>query len=332
MPVIYYSPDDNAGDKVIELEEDESVLDALLRSDIDVPFGCKSGVCQSCLMQSPDSIPNTAKQGLKQTQIEQGLFLACSCAPKDDLRVHPGNVSSQRLNAKVLAKRKLDNNIILLRVENVTSYRAGQFMTLWNENRVARSYSTASVPLKDEFIEFHIKRIENGAFSDWAWDNLNEGDSIQIQGPLGECFYTKTEFSQDMMLSGIGTGLAPLFGIARDALNQGHSGNIKMIIGGRRSSGFYLIEELLELQETFRNFDVTFVAEDIDNSEVPEGATIIKGDIYKEVNTMIPSFKNMKVFLCGAETFVRKMKKQCFLGGANMKEIMSDPFIAFGKT
>lgn len=330
MPNIYYCPDDDSGDQRIDIADGESLLDGLLRAGIDVPFGCKGGVCQSCILQSQDPIPIAAQRGLKNTQVEQGLFLSCSCIPEEGFRVSTANRSSQVVPARVIEKTALSENIFRLRIENVVNYRSGQFMTLWNEHNVARSYSTASLPINDKYIEFHIKRIENGAFSSWAWSNLNEGDKVHVQGPLGDCFYTPTEFSQDIFLSGIGTGLAPLYGIARDALNQGHTGTISMVIGGKQSSGFYLINELIELQKTHNNFNVTFVAQDIGNKDFPENTRIIEGDIYQEVNTTIPSFKNVKVFLCGAETFVRKMKKQCFLGGANMKEIMADPFIAFG--
>jgi len=45
MPTIYY-------DKLsIKLKDDETILDGLLRNDIDYPNSCKSGVCQLCMCQ-----------------------------------------------------------------------------------------------------------------------------------------------------------------------------------------------------------------------------------------------------------------------------------------
>lgn len=42
----------------------ESVLDALLREQIDIPYACKEGACQSCMIRSlAGSPPAKAQQG-----------------------------------------------------------------------------------------------------------------------------------------------------------------------------------------------------------------------------------------------------------------------------
>ena len=50
------------------------------------------------------------------------------------------------------------------------------------------------------------------------------------------------------MLAGAGTGLAPLYGIARDALAQGHTGPVWLFHGGVDLRGLYLAEELKALR------------------------------------------------------------------------------------
>ncbi len=328
MTVIYYQDSQETPAKAIALNEGESLLDGLLRLGYDVPFGCKSGVCQSCLMRATDgNIPEQAQAGLKPTQIEQGYFLSCSCIPEAGFRACPPNLESALVAARVIDKISLTDDIFRLRVERVTSYKPGQFMTLWNENKVARSYSTASVPEKEDYIEFHIKRIADGAFSNWAWEQLENDDVIHLQGPLGECFYTKSDLTQPLFLSGIGTGLAPLYGIARDALNQGHTGDISLYVASKRASRFYLVEELLELQEQFDNFSVRFIAQEMENARESHIKEFVVGDIYQYTKEAVQDFTGFKVFLCGAGSFVKKMKKQCFLAGARLTEIMADPFI-----
>ena len=55
--------------------DDESVLNALLREGVDIPYGCQTGVCQSCIMKTEHSVvPRDAQKGLREVQKQQGYF------------------------------------------------------------------------------------------------------------------------------------------------------------------------------------------------------------------------------------------------------------------
>ena len=97
MTVITFTP--NEGDSVkVSLEPQESVLKGLLRSGIDVPYGCQAGACQSCMMKSNSSeIPLESQQGLKPTQQALGYFLSCQCYPNESLTVEPIDISIKDL-------------------------------------------------------------------------------------------------------------------------------------------------------------------------------------------------------------------------------------------
>ncbi len=330
MTVIFYQAESNGETIEVSLQENESFLDGLLRSGHEVPHGCKEGVCQSCMMKATEGTPpESSLADLTPNQIEQGFFLCCCCIPTDTLKATALNQSTQLIEAKVVEKSALNKDIFRLRVENKVDYHPGQFLTLWNANNVARSYSIASAPNTDNFIEFHIKRIENGAFSDWAWQQLNVGDAIKLQGPLGLCYYGNIPKDQPILLSGIGTGLAPLFGIVREALLKDHTGNITLFVGAKNSNNFYLIKELIALAEKHDNLSLFFVAQEVNKTDHPELSSIIEGNIYHEVKQRFPSLKGYKVFLCGAASFVRKMKSQCYIGGTDMKDILSDTFLPY---
>jgi len=59
-------------------EDNESVLDLLLRQNIDISFSCRTGLCQSCLLQADNCEPDkNAQTGLKDIAVEQQQFLAC---------------------------------------------------------------------------------------------------------------------------------------------------------------------------------------------------------------------------------------------------------------
>lgn len=66
----------------------ETVLDNLTGQGAAVPFSCRSGACQTCLMRATKGMPPSASQsGLKPTLREQGYFLACMCKAQADMEV-----------------------------------------------------------------------------------------------------------------------------------------------------------------------------------------------------------------------------------------------------
>ena len=328
MSTIYYK-NNNGNTQQVTLEEDETVLNALLRCGIDVPFGCRTGVCQSCIMQAEHStVVATAQKGLREVQKQQGYFLSCCCKPKEPMVVSLSN-EYKKETTTVLEKSMLTPNIVRVRVKKTMCYRSGQYMTLWKDSDTARTYSLASHPTHDDFIEFHIRIYEDGVFSPWAAHELAVGDELQIQGPMGDCFYANKDKSQDLFLSGLGTGLAPLYGIARDALLAGHTGKILLLLGARVEKALYYQTELAALSSKFSNFEVRYSVQEIE-SEL-QATRSRESDIYATAKMLIPDFTGKKVFLCGGESFVRKMKKQCFLSGANMGDIFSDTFLSFPK-
>jgi ferredoxin/truncated hemoglobin YjbI len=79
--------------------EGESVLDALLRHGINVPFSCRSGSCHVCMQQCVQgTVPEKAQRSLKPEQREQGYFLPCRCVPETDMEIAPRPSRSHQTN------------------------------------------------------------------------------------------------------------------------------------------------------------------------------------------------------------------------------------------
>ena len=313
----------------VPIDPKESVLDALLRAGHDVPYGCKSGACQACMLQAQSGeLPPHCQPGLGDAVKQLGYFLSCSCYPTSETPLHicTSDEAIQKIPAVVSEKSFIGKQILRLRLNATIDYQPGQYFTLWRDNQLARSYSVASVPPLQTELEFHIKHIENGAFSHWAANTLQVGDTLNLQGPMGTCFYTPQQAEQTLLLAGIGTGLAPLYGIVRDALAKQHSGNIYLYVAARDANNFYYTEALKQLCQKHPNLQVKFVCQTLAEAHAAEEFTV--GDIYQVIKQQHPNMRDYKVFLCGAESFVKKLKKQCFLAGTKMTDILADAFLA----
>lgn len=305
---------------------EESVLDTLLRHDHQIPYGCRAGACQSCMMISEQGeIPADAQENLTPAEKEQGYFLACQCKPQGSMSVALKPTRQEPVIGTVVEKAVLNSQVARLRVRASMDYRAGQFVNLYRNGALYRSYSLASVPALDNYLEFHIKRVEGGKFSPWIYDELQPGVQLALEGPKGLCFYTPLDPQQPLLLAGLGTGLAPLYGVLRDALiTHNHQGPIHFIVGAKHSDNLYYLEELKTLAQRYANLSITFVAQESQLKEVRQG------DIYQQAQALVPNCKGYRVYLCGADSFVKKMKKQCFVSGALMADILTDSFLPSG--
>lgn len=319
MPVITYQDTD------YECMDTETVLECLTRHGILIPSSCHSGICQSCMMLALQGKPSAdSQQGLKNTLQANNYFLACMCRPQDDLTVTlPGDDITHRISARVVDKTMLNNTIVKLHLvtELPFDYRPGQFINFYRYDGLARSYSLASVPSLNEPLELHVRRMEGGQMSGWIHNELKVGDHVNIEGPLGNCFYLPDRPEQPLLLAGTGCGIAPLWGIMRDALEQGHGGPIYLFHGSFTKNGLYLVDEMHEYAERFPNLHyMPCVDEGDDDNE------FTMGRIDKVVKTTLPALKGWRVFLCGVPEMVKGMQRNCFIAGASMQDIYADPF------
>ncbi len=316
------------------LESGESVLEGLLRHGHDIPFGCKAGACHACMMTvESGTVPDAAQNGLKPTERKLGSFLSCSCIPSENLSVCLADEEQTTSAARVASVDHLSEYILRVRMEAPFDFCGGQYLNIWHSggnrsdgaSHIIRSYSIASIP-SDNFIELQLKVIPDGLFSAWANAELKAGDSLMVQGPMGQCIYTDDDPAKALLLVGIGSGLAPLYGIIKDALHHGHKGDIHLVLGGRSAESFYLMAELQSLAEHHEQLSVSFVVQSLEGANA-ESDGLIDGDLYQYIKQAFPDLSHHRVYLCGAGSFVTKMKKQCFLSGASMREIHTDSFL-----
>lgn len=304
------------------LQENQSVLDGLLTAGHALAYSCKSGACGSCMMRAvgsgepgAEAVPARAQAGLKDSWKAQGYFLPCVCYPEQDLAVATLGADA-RVAVTIRALDLLSDSVLRVRLGRGSEfdYRAGQYITLFRNDGLARSYSVASLP-GEELLELHVRLLPNGRMSQWLAREAGVGTALHVQGPSGECFYMPGREDQPLLLAGTGTGLAPLYGIAKDALRQGHRGPVHLFHGAVNAAGLYLQAELGELAGTFSNF--TYTPTLLDSGE----------RIDQTVLARYPKLAGWRAFLCGDPAVVQTCKKKMFLAGASLNDIYADAFL-----
>ncbi|MFN0170636.1 MAG: FAD-binding oxidoreductase [Bryobacteraceae bacterium] len=310
MPAVRY------GAYRCELRENESVLDGLLRLDAPVAHSCKAGSCGSCLLRAVEGEPPPQAQiGLKDSWKASKYFLACICHPDADLIVADVG-DDARVPARIASLHRLAGDVLRVRLVSAAPFpfHPGQHVSLISDGAAARSYSIASLPEEGE-IELHVRRVPNGRMSGWLFEQARPGTLVQIQGPSGECFYVPGREDQPLLLIGTGTGLAPLYGILRDALRRGHRGPVHLVHGALRPTGLYLDKEIRAIAAAHSHVEYTPSVLETD------------GPIDRVLSARFPKLAGWRGFVCGDPVIVQSLRRKLFLSGIAMPDILADAFL-----
>ena len=311
------------------LDPTKSVLDNLLAAGINIPYSCRTGVCQSCILQKvAGEIDDESQHGLREALALQHYFKTCSAFCDNDIELTSGKRADYLGRAVITRKRILNNRVCLLEIEpaNPVYYHAGQFMNFRRHDGETRSYSIASLPSRAGALEFHIERMRNGTLSNWLFDEAQVGDSIDIQGPYGRSFYRTTANEMSLLLVANGCALAPALGVVRDALDSGFKGQIYLYHGSNDLDGLYFHQQLLSMDDAVDNFHYRACLDDPSQVRDDLPAGYYQGNVAKLALARFTHLQAFKVFLFGDPQMVRNAKEVALNAGALPANVLIDPF------
>jgi ferredoxin-NADP reductase len=310
------------GGKVYDCRPGETVLAALLRHKVDVPYACQKMSCMSCMMRSLNGTPPVkSQQNLKETLQLQNNFLACGCIPLKDMEIALSHETlTQLVTAEVLELNRLSPVIleVVLQCDTPIDYHGGQSVLLLNYEQIGKNFSIASPgsARTSGRLEVHVERIVGGSFSEWIHSKLKVGDQLTVSGITGELFYTPGQPQQPLLLAGWNGGQGALIGLIQDIYEQEHSGPVWLFHGVSDLEHLYYRDELNEISDHFPDFKYIPC---IDQNSGPEGCQ--QGAVNQILQEMLANLNGWKVFLCGDREQVHKIQRYAYLAGAGMQDI-----------
>jgi len=320
-------------DNQYSIREGETVLDALLRQGVNLPFSCRNGVCHVCQMKITEgAVAAGAQKGVAPALKEKNYFLPCRCKGAMDfsteLTIADPEPTDCVIAAVVAEKEMLAADICRLRIEPFLNieYIAGQFINLRRkQDGLTRSYSLASVPGSDYFLELHVKCYANGGMSRWIADELAVGDELEFIGPLGDCCYSDDDQGRDLALVCNGAGMSTMSAIARDALYKGHRGAIRLYHGVRRPEDLYLDDAMRALQAKHDNFHYIPC---VSSSATPG---CFHGRVTDAAVDALKNPANTALFMAGSAEMIAEYEQLALLHGVDATHIHKDLFVPASK-
>jgi len=307
-------PELRLGDRKLQVEPDGNLLDTLLAAGVAVPYSCRAGSCHACLVRCQGELSDAQPEALSPAQREQGWRLACQCRLRGDLAVELFDPRRDGLPARVHSLDWLGDRVLRLRLlpERALRYAAGQHLLLWADEGLARPYSLASLPGEEPWLEFHLDCLPGGAFSEFA-RRLRPGASLRL-GELrgGALHYDPAWSERPLWLLAAGTGLAPLWGILREALRQHHQGAIKLIHLADDAVGHYLAQPLQALAAAHPQLEVELPA-------AADQAAVLAG-------LRLASRQTLSL-VCGSPARVDAFARRLFLIGVPRNQVLADVYL-----
>lgn len=293
----------------------DNLLDALRARGVLVPFSCRAGLCQTCLVRCVDGEPDDARpEALTIEQRRAGWRLACQCRVRGDLDVAVFDPSRQGIGAQIEALDWPGEAIlrVQLTAERSVRFQPGQHLVLWADDQLARPYSMASLPGETPRLEFHIDCAGHGAIATAA-ERWRVGDRLHLGALGGGALHYLPEWSGDpLWLIAGGTGLAPLWSLLRQALASGHEGPVHLVHVARPGR-HYLDDALKSLQGGHPTLTAHSIKRD---------------GLDAALQPLRLQARRSQVLVCGSEGFVEACRRQLFLTGVPPGRVHVEAFVA----
>lgn len=320
--------------QVLSVDADESILDAALRSGLNLPHSCKGGHCGSCrarIIEGDVRYPLGRPIGLTVDEERNGHALLCEAhAASSDIVVEVRQIAAapdlqvKSLPCRIEHMEPLAPEVmaVFLRVPAAESFDfvAGQYIDIMLPGSRRRSFSLANPPHDAQYLELHIRRVRGGEFTQQLFESMREKTLLRIEGPLGQ-FWFREDSPRPALLVGGGTGYAPLRAMLRHLLERGDSRPLHLYWGARTSVDLYEHDQVLAWTREHPNFFYTPVL-----MEPPPQWSGLTGVAHSVVIANHPDLASYDVYAAGPPSMVEAIRHEFVERGLPCEQLYFDSF------
>jgi len=308
--------------KQFTVNQDETVLEAALRQNINLPYGCKNGACGSCkgkVLEGQVTHGQHSESAMSRADETGGATLFCCAHPLSDLLIEArevqgaGDIAIRKVPCRVNAISRHGSDVAILKLQLPASERfqflAGQYLEFLLKDGQRRAYSIANAPEQEGPLELHIRHLPGGLFTDFVFaakdPALKEKDILRFEGPLGS-FFLREDSKKPIIFVAAGTGFAPIKSIIEQMQAKKIQRPISLYWGGRRPSDLYMNS----LCETWAQDLPDFKYIPVISNALPEDTWDGRsGFVHEAVMTDHPNLKDFQVYACGAPVMVNAARQ-----------------------
>jgi ring-1,2-phenylacetyl-CoA epoxidase subunit PaaE len=185
------------------------------------------------------------------------------------------------------------------------AFKQGQYLTFrrdFDGEELRRSYSICS-GRQEGRIQVGIKRVDGGAFSTWANEDLAVGDTLQAMPPMGS-FFTPLDPGAEKQYLGFagGSGITPVLSIIKTTLTAEPAARFTLVYANKGVNTIMFREELEDLKNLHMGrFNVIHILE-TDAQEIDLFTGLVTAEKCAELFKGWIDIENVDTaFICGPE-------------------------------
>lgn len=302
-------------EKTYDVEGGTSLLSTLISQDVFIPSACggkgSCGYCKVKVLSGGGERLATENGFVTSSEAGEGIRLACQCKVKEDIEIEIPKallgVKQQEFTvaSNALLTPTIKHLVLKLPTASSMDFSAGQYVQILtpiykgNEEEIYRAYSIASSPLHPEQIELFVGLVPEGRCSTYVHHYLKVGDKLTVIGPFGDFFYKHSD--KPMILSAIGTGLAPIYSILQYmAANEIHR-EVHFYFGARHKEDLFMMDELEALQKQLPNCHVYPCLSKPKPEDEWKGFV---GRVTDLMSSQLPKLSHYEAYLCGSPVMI----------------------------
>jgi ring-1,2-phenylacetyl-CoA epoxidase subunit PaaE len=211
-------------------------------------------------------------------------------------------------------------------------FQPGQYLTLrtiMDGEEVRRSYSICSGP-DDGELRIAVKKVDGGAFSNWAADELKCGDELDVMTPTGRFGITHSPDQARLYVGfAAGSGITPILSIVKGVLAREPKSRFFLFYGNRTTEGMLFLEELEELKDRFLQRLSLFHVISGEEQDIPILHGRLDGDKVRVLlRSLVPAAEIDHVFICGPTGMSVEVEATCHAIGIPADKIHVERFVS----
>ena len=310
----------------------ETLLDAALRQDVNMPYECRNGGCSvcKCTVLAGKVDPGLYQpSALSAEELAQGKVLACCATALDDAEIEYDATNfvktMQEYTARVAKLEKLSYDVmrVLLKLPEGQQipFKAGQYVNIILEDGQRRAFSFANPPHEPEFVEMQIRLVQGGRFTTHVFEAMKEGDEVRFEGPIGD--FSLRESERPIVFVAGATGFAPVKSMVEDAFRRGLKRQIHLYWGVKQLKDLYLPGLPQQWAKDHPNFHFIPVLSEATPEDNWTGRT---GLVHDAILEDFPELKGHEIYACGSVRMVEAIFPFLKKHGAEDGQCFSDAF------
>jgi ring-1,2-phenylacetyl-CoA epoxidase subunit PaaE len=212
------------------------------------------------------------------------------------------------------------------------SFLPGQYLTLrttMDGEEVRRSYSICSGP-DDGELRIAVKKVDGGAFSSWAADELKHGDELDVMTPTGRFGVAHAPDEARLYVGfAAGSGITPILSIVKGVLAREPQSRFFLFYGNRSAESMLFREELEELKDRFLQRLSLFHVISGEEQDIPILHGRLDGDKVRVLlRSLVPAASIDHVFVCGPAGMSEDIEATCRAIGIADEKIHVERFVS----